>query len=361
MIAIVSATIGFSAFDVLEVHPLRAQQIAEITKMETTWTAKAHPRFSAEAPGASSPLNGVKGNWGAGIRDAIQMGTVKNFVPHADFAEIAVPAEFDSETNWPKCAKIIGDIRDQSACGCCWAFGGAEAASDRMCIATDAKIMMPLSAQDICFNSNYDGCNGGQIDTPWHYIKDTGVVTGGQNKGTGPFGGGFCSDYSLAHCHHHGPIGKDPYPSENTPGCPLAKSPAGPTQCDSGASSPHSNFKTDKVSFQGDIQSASGADAIQKMIMEGGPVETAFTVYSDFENYASGIYKHVSGGFAGGHAVKIVGWGAENGEKYWKVANSWNPFWGEKGYFRIAFGQCGIDDQVIGTSSSATWGQKSQL
>ena len=32
------------------------------------------------------------------------------------------------------------------------------------------------------------------------------------------------------------------------------------------------------------------ADAIAQEIMEGGPVECAFTVYSDFENYAGGIY-----------------------------------------------------------------------
>ena len=25
-----------------------------------------------------------------------------------------IPASFDSETNWPQCAKVIGDIRDQS-------------------------------------------------------------------------------------------------------------------------------------------------------------------------------------------------------------------------------------------------------
>ena len=31
-----------------------------------------------------------------------------------------------------------------------------------------------------------------------------------------------------------------------------------------------------------------------------GPVETAFTVYSDFENYVSGIYKHTTGATAGG-------------------------------------------------------------
>ena len=53
--------------------------------------------------------------------------------------------------------------------------------------------------------------------------------------------------------------------------------------------------------------------------MQGGPVETAFTVYSDFENYVSGIYHHVSGSMAGGHAVKIVGWGVESGTKYWSL------------------------------------------
>lgn len=70
-------------------------------------------------------------------------------------------------------------------------------------------------------------------------------------------------------------------------------------------------------------------------IMAGGPVETAFDVYGDFENYVSGIYSHVKGQMGGGHAVRIVGWGVDAGTKYWKVANSWNPFWGEKGYFRL--------------------------
>lgn len=95
------------------------------------------------------------------------------------------------------------------------------------------------------------------------------------------------------------------------------------------------------------------------MIMAGGPVETAFTVYSDFENYAGGIYHHVSGGFAGGHAVKIVGWGSEDGVNYWKIANSWNPYWGEQGYFRIKHGDSGIDDSVVASSPDATWGKMS--
>merc|ERR1711941_185411 len=43
------------------------------------------------------------------------------------------------------------------------------------------------------------------------------------------------------------------------------------------------------------------------------------------------------------------------------VANSWNPYWGEKGYLRIKRGnnEGGIEDQVTGASSSSTWSRKS--
>merc|ERR1712048_488131 len=269
----------------------------------------------------------------------------------------ALPDDFDSEQHWPQCAKIIGDIRDQSNCGCCWAFAGAEAASDRMCIASNATYMIPLSAQDVCFCGSDDGCNGGFIDEPWDYIKESGAVTGGQYQGSGPFGAGMCSAFSLPHCHHHGPQGDDPYPAEGEPGCPDQYSPQCPSQCDSDASSDHADFTGDKWTFTGSTVSASGESGIQQMIMAGGPVETAFTVYSDFEDYAGGIYHHVTGSYAGGHAVKMVGWGSEGGQKYWKVANSWNPYWGENGYFRIRRGnnEGGIEDSVVASAPDATY------
>ena len=46
-----------------------------------------------------------------------------------------------------------------------------------------------------------------------------------------------------------------------------------------------------------------------------------------------GVYRHTSGSVLGGHAVKILGYGVENGEKYWLVANSWNPDWGDAGLY----------------------------
>ena len=64
----------------------------------------------------------------------------------------------------------------------------------------------------------------------------------------------------------------------------------------------------------------------------------------------------------GGHAVKMVGWGVgtegkEAGVPYWKVANSWNPYWGEKGYFRIKRGndECGIARSAVASSEDAKW------
>jgi hypothetical protein len=43
------------------------------------------------------------------------------------------------------------------------------------------------------------------------------------------------------------------------------------------------------------------------------------------------VYKHTTGKPLGGHAIKILGWGTENGDDYWLVANSWNPDWGDQG------------------------------
>jgi cathepsin B len=88
---------------------------------------------------------------------------------------------------------------------------------------------------------------------------------------------------------------------------------------------------------------------IQTEIMTNGPVEVAFSVYADFLTYKSGVYKHTSGSMLGGHAVKMLGWGVDNGTPYWLVANSWNPDWGNQGYFLIARGhdECGIESEVV--------------
>jgi cathepsin B len=76
-------------------------------------------------------------------------------------------------------------------------------------------------------------------------------------------------------------------------------------------------------------------------------METGFEVYHDFFNYKSGVYHHVTGELAGGHAVKILGWGTdEEGTDFWICCNSWGPDWGESGFFRIKMKEGGIDQSV---------------
>jgi len=285
----------------------------------------------------------------------------------------SIPAEFDSVTGFPACSKVIGDIRDQSNCGCCWAFGAASAASDRLCISTNGTVALPLSAQDTCFNAQRSGCNGGQLDTPWEFFKNTGVVTGTQqledvaDSPSDPFDGmNLCSAFSLPHCFHHGPENTSPYPAEGDEGCATQSTPRGPTSCDSTADSPNADFKSNKYSFKGTVEFfPNDVATIQNAIMTNGPVETAFTVYEDFEDYAGGVYVPASRNSVGGHAVRIVGWGtdSETNQDYWKVANSWNPYWGEEGYFRILRGEntCGIESQVVASSADAVWGLMSEL
>ena len=89
-----------------------------------------------------------------------------------------------------------------------------------------------------------------------------------------------------------------------------------------------------------------GADSLKGAILSDGPVEVGFDVYEDFMNYESGVYEHVEGNLLGGHAVKAIGWGKEGDDEYWIMANSWAESWGEKGFFKIKFGECGIEDDI---------------
>ena len=51
----------------------------------------------------------------------------------------------------------------------------------------------------------------------------------------------------------------------------------------------------------------------------------------------------------GGHAVKMIGWGVDEGVPFWTCVNSWNNLWGEGGTFRILRGvnECGIETMGV--------------
>ncbi|EER18928.1 cysteine proteinase, putative [Perkinsus marinus ATCC 50983] len=253
-----------------------------------------------------------------------------------------LPTDFDARTAFPNCSKVIGHIRDQSACGSCWAFGVTEAFNDRLCIKSHGTFTELLSAGEMNACAPSHGCNGGFPNSAWSWVHDKGIATGGdyvaEDDMTKDDG---CWPYDFPPCAHH--VNDSKYPkcpkdSYETPNC--AEQCHNPKYTTTLRDDRH--FMVESSPYQYSVNDAKNA------IRTDGPVSASFTVYEDFLAYKSGVYKHTSGEYLGGHAVKIIGWGEESGQAYWLVVNSWNEDWGDHGLFKIALGNCGIDDYLLG-------------
>ena len=307
------SAIIFAILAIALAHPPRLVEVAKkVNSLHTTWIAneaiptRDYTQYIGALEGKTLP--------------------VKNIAVRKD-----LPESFDAAENWPECPSLK-EIRDQSVCGSCWAFGAAEAATDRLCIATKGANQDRLSAEDLltCCDGCGFGCNGGFPAAAWSWFHQTGVTTGGEYGTTN-----WCNAYAFPKCEHHS-TGKYPPCGETQPTPKCVK------ECQEGYPV---EYAKDKHMFQ-EGYSVYGIKEIKTELMTNGPMEVAFDVYEDFMTYKSGIYQHVTGANLGGHAVKLVGWGVENGVEYWKIANSWNEDWGENGYFRIKMGECGIEGQV---------------
>jgi C1A family cysteine protease len=69
-----------------------------------------------------------------------------------------------------------------------------------------------------------------------------------------------------------------------------------------------------------------------------------------FQSYSSGVLTSTSCGQNLDHGVLIVGYGTENGIKYWLVKNSWSTSWGDQGYVKIARSESTNDAGICGIS-----------
>jgi hypothetical protein len=196
-------------------------------------------------------------------------------------------------------SSYVSAIRDQGFCGSCVAFGTCATVEARArVVAGQPSLAIDLSEAQLFYcigGSHGRNCgNGWWPDQALEGVRDTGLV----DEGCFPYTAG---DQTCSLC----------------PG-----------------------WQQRATTISGWHRITSAAD-MKTWLAANGPLTTCFTVYNDFFAYRGGVYHHVTGDRAGGHCVSVVGYDDLQG--YWICQNSWGAGWGESGFFRIAYGDCGID------------------
>ena len=202
----------------------------------------------------------------------------------------------------------ISPIVDQGGCGSCVSFASIGT------LESQYKISLGFSRMNVKFSTQHlFACGGGRCHFGWtpekaaKYMKTSGVTDEA------------CLPYTS------GATGNDVTCNQ---AC-----------ADSGA-------RLLKLSdYQRPTKGSRDLEAVKSALAKG-PLVTTMHVYEDFVSYSSGIYKHVTGKFLGGHAISIVGY--DDSERAFIVRNSWGEDWGEKGYFRVSY------DDTSGIGGS-TW------
>ncbi|KAL9643087.1 hypothetical protein ABK040_002804 [Willaertia magna] len=218
-------------------------------------------------------------------------------------------------------ANYVSPIRNQGSCGSCYSFATTAMMEARIRIATKLAKQPIYSPQDIVSCSSYSqGCEGGFAYLVSKYGEDFGIV----EEQCDPY---FAQD---SHCKAYD------------------------------ATCPPRQYWTD-YKYIGGYYGATTPELMQLEILQNGPIAVSLEVYSDLKNYHKGIYHHVDSQLLGdevqapvpnpfeltNHVVVIVGWGEENGQKYWIVKNSWGTSFGMDGYFWIRRGvdECAIESE----------------
>ena len=202
LVALVGSAVALD--DVVQFQSHLVSTIEAVNNGNATWKAGLNTRFVGATLADARRLLGTFTKGGPEL-------------PVVDTVALSLPTDFDARTKWSNC-KTVHEIRDQADCGSCWAFGAAEAASDRVCIGTNGAKQPRLSSEDLltCCGSCGMGCNGGYPSAAWSYFQETGISTGGAYDDFS-----WCRSYTLKPCDHHtsGKLGPCPSGIAPTPSC----------------------------------------------------------------------------------------------------------------------------------------------
>lgn len=321
------------------------EKIAKIVNSASNSTWKADPNIIKSAPHIVTFTPGFSTK-PSNLYGSNDFKSENSFIANSIQLK-GLPKEFDLREKYPGCI-LIGAIKIQSNCGACWALASSAAFSDRICVATNGSINVPLSSDHLltCCANCYmtSGCEGGDPLIAWAYMKKHGICSGGEyasHVGCKPYRIAPCGGLGYKKCEKRLKIDFD---------C-RGKTCTNPYF----RTSYSDNVYYTKIAYQieapetGDMTTSDWYD-LQEQIMRYeiyryGSIVAGMVIYEDFQVYQSGIYHHIIGNEVGSHAVKLIGWGEEDGVKYWLGVNSWTKQWGQNGLFKIkrGVGECKLE------------------
>jgi hypothetical protein len=299
----------------------------------------------------------------------------------------APPANFDLREESPECFPPT-IVEDQGLCGSCFAFASVSAAADRLCLKDPDRLIDANGHRHLLSVQQFLSCNEPEEDasfpglTPQKWGCDGGYFLavsqfllrhGGVLQDHYPYTSKcfMASDGGVVNDQEHiaaTQLGRHErtcdaiekwLPRDLLP-CACQEHSRKVKKCAKTATYTTKVKSIYRLPNVQDINPHTGtfhkmADINKYMmvdLMTEGTLYAAFRVYEDFDGFFQsdpmGVYQHRYGQMIGGHAIVIVGWGEEDGVKYWLIRNSWGINWGDAGHFRIKRGsdECGIESRV---------------
>jgi len=229
-------------------------------------------------------------------------------------------------------------------CGACWAHGAVSALQDRIRIArNNVGPDAILSIQHMLNCGGIGSCMGGSVNGPYQWIEKISAATGS--------GISYESGLPYMACSSDSTEGWCPKVDWTCSPINVART-CGSFSSEGGDCTGLSRYPNATIVDYGSIR---GADAMQTEIYNRGPISCGINALP-LLNYEGGIY--VGKSYTTDHVISVVGWGTDSTVgQYWIARNSWGEYWGEMGFFRVAFGSLHIESQcawaVPGTYSAA--------
>ncbi|XP_063831512.1 uncharacterized protein LOC135080730 [Ostrinia nubilalis] len=270
--------------NIKKIHELNIYELGTATYAVTRFADLTQEEFRSKYLGLKPSL-----------RDANQVPMRQAKIP-----KVHIPEAFDWRT-----FGAVTPVKDQGACGSCWAFSVTGNIEGQWKIQTGE--LVSLSEQELVDCDKLDhGCNGGLPDNAYRAIEQLGGLE-------------TESDY--------------PYEGEDD-------------KCSY-------NKTLSRVYINGAVNISSNETEMAQWLIHNGPISIGINANA-MQFYRAGIshpWKLLCNPNNIDHGVLIVGYGIKDYPlfhkrlPYWIVKNSWGSGWGEEGYYRVyrGDGTCGVN------------------